>query len=111
MNATAVTSGGIVNTTIARNRITGVVSTSTTGFSAFGIGIAGGTTGANIIVNNMISSVTSPATAPDIVAGIFVAGVPSSTTRVYYNSVAMGGDRGTVRVLDSGSGSGKLPRR
>ena len=96
VNTTAVTNGGIVNTTIARNRIDSVISTSTVGFTAFGIGIAGGTTGANTIANNMISSIVSPATSPDIVAGIFVAGVPSSTTRVYYNSVSMNLDRGTV---------------
>jgi hypothetical protein len=70
--------------------------TSTIGFTAAGIGIAGGTTGPNLIVNNMISGVISPATSPDIVAGIFVAGVTGASTRVDFNSISLTGDRGAV---------------
>lgn len=96
ITATATTSGGITNAVISRNRINGVASTSTTGFSAAGIAIAGDTTGANTISNNMISGVTAPSTSPDIVAGIFVAGVTGSSTKLYHNSVSLSGDRGTV---------------
>lgn len=96
VNDTMVTAGGITNALIANNKINGIASVSTTGFSAVGIAVAGGTGGANTISNNMITGVTAPATSPDLVAGIFVAGVTGSTTRIYYNSVAMTGDRGTV---------------
>ena len=44
----------------------------------------------------MISGVISPSTSPDLVAGIFVAGATGSNTRLYYNSVALTGDRGAV---------------
>jgi len=96
VTTTAVTSGGVSNSLIARNRINGVASTSTTGFSAAGIAIAGDPAGANTVANNMITGVNAPSTSPDITAGIFVAGVPSSNTKLYYNSVSMTGDRGTV---------------
>ena len=58
--------------------------------------MAGATGGANTLVNNMITGVTSPATSPDIVAGIYVVGATGSVTQLYYNSVSMTGDRGTV---------------
>ena len=58
--------------------------------------MAGSPGGANLVVNNMISGVISPATSPDLVAGIFVAGVAGASTRVVHNSVAMTGDRGAV---------------
>lgn len=93
VDTTNVASGAITNANISRNRIIGVNSASTIGFSAAGISIAGGTTGANTISNNLISGVTSPGTAPDFPTGIFVAGVVGSTTRLYYNSVSMTGDR------------------
>lgn len=103
-NATQVTNGGVTNAVVSRNRINGVVSASATGFSAFGIGVAGGTTGPNTIVNNAISGVTAPSTAPDLVAGIFVAGVPSSSTRVQFNSISLSGDRGAVATQSPGFG-------
>lgn len=96
VTTTSVAAGGVSNANISRNRINGVRASSTTGFSAVGIAIAGTTTGSNTISNNMISGVIGPATSPDIVAGIFVAGVPSSDTRLYFNSVAITGDRGPV---------------
>jgi len=97
VTTTSVTSGGITNSLIARNLISGIASTNTTGFSAVGIAIAGDA-GQNLVVNNMISGVVSPATSPDLVAGIFVAGVtaPASNTAVYFNSISMTGDRGAV---------------
>ena len=103
ISTTAVTNGGITNTTISRNRINSVASTSSVGYSAFGIGIAGGTTGANTIANNMITGVTSPATSPDLVAGIFVASVTGSNTKVYFNSVSMTGDRSTTVATETPS--------
>jgi hypothetical protein len=96
MDATTTTSGGVSNALVERNKINGVASLSTTGFSAAGITVAGTTGGANIIRNNMITGVTAPATSPDLVAGIYVIGATGSVTRLYHNSVAMTGDRGTV---------------
>ncbi|MBK7394431.1 MAG: CHRD domain-containing protein [Chloracidobacterium sp.] len=96
VDTTGTTSGGITNALVARNKINGVSSLSAVGFSAAGITVAGDVGGANTIANNMITGVTSPATSPDIVAGIFVVGATGSSTRLYYNSVANTGDRGTV---------------
>lgn len=93
---TTTASGGIINAFVSRNKVNGVNSASTTGFSAAGIAVAGGSGGPNTIVNNMITGVTAPATSPDLVAGIYVIGATSSNTRLYYNSVSMTGDRGTV---------------
>ncbi len=93
---TQVTGGGVTNAAVFNNRIDGIASTTAIGFSAFGIGVSGGTPGANTIYNNMISGITAPATAPDLVAGIFVAGAAGSTTRVLHNSVSLTGDRGAV---------------
>jgi hypothetical protein len=103
VTATVVASGGITNALVSRNRIQGITSVNTTGFSAFGIGISGGT-GANTVVNNMISGVTAPSTAPDLVSGIFVVGAVGSSTRLHYNSIALTGDRGTVATQSPGFG-------
>lgn len=96
IDATTTVSGGITGALVSNNRITGVVSSSTTGFSAVGISVSGAPGAANVIQNNMISGVTSPATSPDICTGIFVVGVTSVDTRLYHNTVYMSGDRGTV---------------
>ncbi len=96
VDTTLTTSGGVTNAFVSRNKVNGVNSASTTGFSAAGITVAGGPGGANTIVNNMITGVTSPATSPDIVVGIYVVGATGSVTQLYYNSVSMTGDRGTV---------------
>lgn len=96
IDTTLTTSGGVSNALVARNKINGVASLSTTGFSAAGITVAGGTLGANTIQNNMISGVTAPSTAPDIVAGVYIVGATGSNTRLYHNSISMTGDRGTV---------------
>jgi len=96
VTATATTSGGITNALITRNKINGIASTNTTGFSAVGIAIAGDVTGSNVISNNMITGVNAPSTSPDITAGIFVSGVTSSSTKLFFNSVSMTGNRGAV---------------
>ena len=96
IDTTTTTAGGITNALVSRNRVNGVASLSTTGFSAVGIAIAGTTGGANTVVNNMVTGVTAPATSPDLVAGIYVIGATGSVTNLYDNSVAMTGDRGTV---------------
>jgi len=93
IDTTNSTSGGVSNAIVNRNKISGVNSASTTGFSASGIAVAGGTLGANTIVNNMITGVTAPSTSPDIVAGIYVVGAAGSSTKLYYNAVSMTGDR------------------
>ncbi len=95
VDSTLTTSGGVTNANVNRNKINGVVSSPAT-FSAAGIAVAGGTTGANIISNNFVSGVSANSTSPDITAGIFVAGVTGSTTRLFYNSVSMTGDRGVT---------------
>lgn len=95
VTTTAVTGGGMFNSLISRNRLN-AVSTSTVGFSAVGIALAGDPAGTNTISNNMIYGVIAPSTSPDIVAGVFVAGVTGTTTRVHHNSVSMTGDRGAV---------------
>ena len=104
IDATIITSGEVVNAIVANNKINGVASLSTTGFSAAGITIAGGATGFNTIQNNMITGVTAPATSPDLVAGIFVVGATGANTRLYHNSVSMTGDRGTVASQMPGYG-------
>ncbi len=96
VTSTATAGGGVSNALIARNRISGIASTNTVGFSAVGIAIAGDPAGANTVVNNMISGVSAPSTSPDLTAGIFVAGVTGSSTNLYFNSVSMTGDRGAV---------------
>ena len=96
VDTTNTTSFGVTNAFVSRNKVNGVNSASTIGFSAAGIAVAGAAGGANTIVNNMITGVTSPATSPDIVAGIYVVGATGSVTQLYYNSVSMTGDRGAV---------------
>jgi len=100
---TSVASGGVVNAVVNRNKINGVSNDTT--FGAAGIVVAGGTTGANTISNNMITGVISDATSPDMPAGIWVAGVVGSTTRIFYNSIAMTGDRSALLT----PGTGQMP--
>jgi hypothetical protein len=88
----------VVNAVVANNKINGVASLNTTGFSAAGITVAGGNSGANTIYNNMITGVIAPSTAPDILAGIYVIGAAGANTRLYFNSISMTGDRGAVTV-------------
>lgn len=114
-DATTVLSGAITNSLISRNKVNGVASTNTVGYSIAGIGISGGTTGANIVANNMVSGVMAPSTSPDITAGIYIAGAAGSNTKLYFNSVSMTGDRGVVSgqigsyaVAITGVGSGRL---
>ncbi|MEP6944917.1 MAG: hypothetical protein ABJA02_03305, partial [Acidobacteriota bacterium] len=94
-DGSTVASGGVTNSLISRNKINGVVSLNTTGFSGIGIGISGGSTGSNVISNNMISGVAATSSFPDITAGIYVAGAAGSNTKLYFNSVSMTGDRGS----------------
>ena len=96
VDVTTTTSGSVTNALINNNKINGIASLSSVGFSAAGITVAGGVGGANTIRNNMISGVTAPATSPDLVAGIFVVGAAGSDTKLFYNSVSMTGDRGIV---------------
>ena len=99
-NNSDTTSGGVVNAVVNRNRINGVSNDTT--FGAAGIVVAGGTTGANTISNNMITGVISDATSPDMPVGIWVAGVVGSTTRIYYNSISMTGDRSALLTPGTG---------
>jgi trimeric autotransporter adhesin len=104
LDNTTTTTGGVSNALVSRNKVNGVASLSTTGFSAAGITVAGTTGGANTISNNMVTGVTAPSTSPDLTAGIFVAGATGASTRLYYNAVAMSGDRGAVASQMPGFG-------
>jgi trimeric autotransporter adhesin len=96
VDATNATGGGVNNALVTNNKINGINSNSTIGFSASGIAVAGNSGSANIISNNMITGVISNSTNPDLLAGIFVAGAVGSDTRIYHNSVSMTGNRGTT---------------
>ncbi len=96
ISTTFATGSEVSNAVISRNNIGVIQTTSTTGFSAVGIALYGSATGTNVISNNLVSGAISPATSPDFVAGIFAGGAASSTTQIYFNSVSMTGDRGTV---------------
>jgi hypothetical protein len=93
-DTTITTTFGVTNAVIARNKINGVKQDAT--FSAAGIVVAGIAGGTNTIANNMVTGVISDGNAGDLPAGIFVTGVTGTTTRLYYNSVAMTGDRGLL---------------
>lgn len=83
----------VTNATVSRNSITSVVSTSTTGFTAIGIGVSAQPSGSTTVVsNNMISGVLSFATSPDFIGGIHVGG-GAGTTNVYFNSVYLSGSK------------------
>ncbi len=86
----------VVNATVSRNVIHGVASNSLSEVSAAGIAVARASTGINTIVNNMITGVTSNAYEPSLTVGILVGG--GGTTRVWFNSVWMHGDRGDANA-------------
>lgn len=92
--STTTTTAGVQNITISRNRIIGVSQDAT--FSAFGIAVAGVTGTTNTIVNNLVSGVICDGDSGDLPAGIFVLGGTGGTTRVYYNSVSMTGNRSAL---------------
>jgi len=94
VDTTVTTAGGITNVLVTNNKVNGVSNDTT--FSAVGIAVAGAAGGANTIANNMVSGVISDATSPDLVSGIHVAGVASSDTRLYHNTVSMSGDRSAL---------------
>lgn len=104
VTTTTAVSGGIINANISRNKINGIANNGIVGFSAAGIVIAGGPGGPNTIANNMITGVSAASTSPDLVAGIFVTSAAGSETKVFYNSVAMTGDR-----MVAGGSTAQLP--
>ncbi len=85
----------VTNATVSQNRIRGVVSSNVSGASAAGITLAAAASGTTTIVNNMIAGVLSPSHDPDLTVGILVGG-GAATTRVWFNSVSMTGDRGAA---------------
>src|SRR5262249_54303351 len=95
INTNTVTGGGVVNANVSRNKVDGVNSGATAGFSAVGIAVAGGTA-AHPLPKNMTPGVTPTPPSPDLAAGFFAGGAVGSTTRLYFNSVAMTGNRGTT---------------
>ena len=93
----------VTNATVSKNVIGSVVSTSTTGFTAIGIGVGAQPSGSTTTVsNNMISGVLSFATPSDFIAGIHLGG-GAGTTNVYFNSVSMTGAK------SSGTSGGTSP--
>ncbi len=84
----------VTNATVARNQVTGVASNNATGLTAAGIALARASAGVNTVVNNMVSGVVSNAADPNVTVGIYAGG--GGTTRVWFNSVWMSGDRGTA---------------
>jgi hypothetical protein len=95
VDTSTTTSGGVINANVSRNKIDGVRSGASAGYSAAGITVAGGA-GVNTVSDNMISSVIANSTSPDIPVGIFVVGAAGSSTHLYFNSVSMTGNRGTT---------------
>jgi hypothetical protein len=95
VNLMNVTTGDeVTNAVVMGNKVASIVSPSTTGYSAAGIAVAPATSGTNLIANNMVSGVTSPATPSDFTVGIYSLCGAGSTTQIYFNSVSMTGDRG-----------------
>ncbi|MFN8178070.1 MAG: T9SS type A sorting domain-containing protein [bacterium] len=88
LSTTGFTGNEVTNAAVTGNSIGSVVNTGT--FSAAGITVAQAATGTNLLANNMIAGVSANATSPDVNAGI-IAGGGAATTRIYYNSVSMGG--------------------
>ncbi|GAB3852395.1 hypothetical protein GCM10028822_20030 [Hymenobacter terrigena] len=86
------TGNQVVNATISRNNVSGVVASGAS--SAVGILVAGAATGTNTVVNNQISGVTSNSTVNDVTVGLYLGGISGSTTNVYFNTVSLTGDRG-----------------
>lgn len=91
---TTFTGSNVINATVRRNKINGVVQLNSTGYSTFGIVVNSVTSGTTTVDNNMISGVISPSTASDFSASIMAGGGTGSITNVYQNSVAMTGLRG-----------------
>lgn len=85
---------------IARNIISGIIGGKRQ--SVAGIYIYGDENTQNTIQNNVIAGVTGSARVPNVVAGIFVAGYNDSKLRIYNNSVAMTGERGSVEIHNPG---------
>jgi Carboxypeptidase regulatory-like domain/Calx-beta domain len=92
VSATNTTVGNVTNAVINRNKINGITQSNT--FSAVGIAVSGGAN--NTISNNMITGVIGDGSSGDLTAGIYIVGAAGSTTKLYYNSVSMTGDRSSV---------------
>ncbi|HYV92924.1 MAG TPA: MopE-related protein, partial [Chitinophagales bacterium] len=99
---TTLTGNEVTNATISKNIVNSIVNTSTTGFSAIGIGLVSAASGTSEISNNMVSGVLSYATPSDMCVGIIVGG-GTATTNIYYNSVSMTGAK------SSGTSGGTSP--
>jgi hypothetical protein len=97
--ATSTTSAEVINATVSKNIVGLVQSTGTN--SAAGILVGTATSGTNTVSNNMIYGVISNSTPGDIASGILALGGTGSTTRIYYNTVSMTGDRGTGTTANS----------
>jgi trimeric autotransporter adhesin len=87
--------GSVSNARILRNSIRGISSiSSTTSSPVLGIGVNGGSNGANIIANNIISGVIGGGGFSSAPVGIQVeGGSTGSNTKLYYNSISLTGNR------------------
>lgn len=99
VDTTGLSAGNVSNALITRNRITGVVSSSSFGNAAAGITLAIGPTGVCVVSNNMIAGVLGRPTTPRISAGIYLTGSPTSTVRVDYDSVSLTGVRNAATTM------------
>jgi Divergent InlB B-repeat domain len=96
LGATSVTSNSftgdeVLNAQVSAN-VVDVVSGGSAG--AAGIAVVRAASGTNTLVNNMVSRVISTPPSGRLTAGILVGG--GGTTRVWFNSVSMSGNRGTA---------------
>ncbi len=94
INLTSSAEDEVTNATVSYNTIAGVAQTNPAGYGAGGIVVSQTSGGVNTIYNNMITGVLSPAYEPDFTAAILVGG--GGATRIYFNSVAMTGTRGSA---------------
>jgi hypothetical protein len=101
-NTTTAFSGNeVINGTVTRNKIDGVLQLNPTGWSAMGIIVNSAASGTTLVANNMVSGVRSPSTPSDFTVGILIGGGTGSTTQVYNNSVNMTGSRASTTTNPS----------
>lgn len=92
--STPATVNEVVNATVSKNIISGVV-TSSADAAAGIIQCVIVNPSITTISNNMVTGIASPSTTPDITTGIYLGG-GAGTTNVYNNTVLMTAPRGTM---------------
>ncbi|RAK64063.1 hypothetical protein DLM85_19155 [Hymenobacter edaphi] len=90
-STSAPSGNAVVDATVSRNTVSGVVSTGTA--SALGIVLGAATAGTTTISNNLVAGVVSSSSSSELTAGLYLGGGAGSTTNVYFNTVALSGSR------------------